>query len=271
MNNINQNMLNDLETFQREEHIDTVQQCVDFLIDSTPEHLHGEWQHLKKGYQAWNALMLLKNIPLRYTLDSSGIGTITSIHTIDLDTILKEEVLKQLVYPISLQRSTNKLKVTPSVLEIVSRDAVCYSELPIVSSLLKDTDYRVKTVSSIHGKVSRHPELSFQSVFNDILGIRFKHPTYLNNIPSYLRLVDLTQGKAHDDGYRAQHLYYKMDNYHYLIEIQIWADKDYNFNSWSHCYAYKHISNEQLLEIRKLYDRQLITTIDQFREALSNE
>ena len=42
--------------------------------------------------------------------------------------------------------------------------------------------------------------------------------------------MDLRKGKADDDGYRGIHLYYKQDNFHYVIEVQLWADPDYAFN-----------------------------------------
>lgn len=98
--------------------------------------------------------------------------------------------------------------------------------------------YRVKTPDSIKRKVERHPDLRFQSVFNDILGIRIKVPSLNIEIPDYYKVVDMRGGKALDDGYRAIHLYYKMDNFHYQIEIQLWEDVDFDFNMWMHIYIY---------------------------------
>lgn len=52
--------------------------------------------------------------------------------------------------------------------------------------------------------------------------------------------MDLRKGKADDDGYRGIHLYYKQDNFHYVIEVQLWADPDYAFNIWTHSDTYKY-------------------------------
>jgi putative GTP pyrophosphokinase len=128
--------------------------------------------------------------------------------------------------------------------------------------------YRVKTPDSVKRKVERHPDLKFQSVFNDIIGLRVRVPNYNICIPEYFRKVDLTEGKANDDGYRALHLYYKLDNNHYQIEIQLWSDYDYNFNLWSHTYGYKAWDSQILRELRELYDNGEINNYqDYLREA----
>lgn len=54
-----------------------------------------------------------------------------------------------------------------------------------------------------------------------------------------------------DDGYRAQHLYYKLDNFHYAIEVQIWAGRDIPFNTWMHAYTYKYLTSDVSLALRK--------------------
>lgn len=128
--------------------------------------------------------------------------------------------------------------------------------------------YRVKSPDSVMSKVQRHSELRFQSVFNDILGIRLKCTDYPKAYPEYLRIVDLRGGKAVDDGYRAVHLYYKMDNYHYQIEIQLWADRDYYFNSWMHTTTYKYIPASITRALRDLYVQGFIKDERDFKEEL---
>lgn len=178
--------------------------------------------------------------------------------------ICSEDILQQLSYRIGLNKSTNKLAVTPSILEIVASDSIEYQSYIKSTGLLTNVDYRIKTISSIRGKVKRYPDKSFQSVFNDILGIRIKVASYITDIPEYLRYVDLRNGKSIDDGYRAQHFYYKLDNYHYIIEIQVWDNKDFEFNKWSHTHAYKRADNSKLLKLRDMYDNHIITTEEQF-------
>lgn len=94
--------------------------------------------------------------------------------------------------------------------------------------------------------------------FNDILGIRIFLDEYPNEFPEYFRVVDITEGKKIDDGYRAIHLYYQKDSYHYPIEVQLWCGNDIKFNMWSHISAYKYVPQEVNLELRELYDVGLI-------------
>lgn len=78
----------------------------------------------------------------------------------------------------------------------------------------------------------------------------------------------MSNGKTNDDGYRGIHLYYRLDNNHYTIEIQLWKEQDYDFNLWSHMYLYKTVPNEILRSIRDKYDLGLIKTKEQFRDEV---
>ena len=75
--------------------------------------------------------------------------------------------------------------------------------------------------------------LRFNTVFNDLIGLRIKVQEYPHSYPDYFRVVDMRNGKKNYDGYRAVHLYYKLDNFHYQVEIQLWSDADYTFNDCS--------------------------------------
>lgn len=181
-----------------------------------------------------------------------------------------ERMLQDWSYLVSLTKSTNKLKVDDLIVETVVKDCAGYSLFINGFNDIRNYEFRVKTSQSVRNKFERRGG-DFQSVFNDILGLRLKVKNYYYYIkyPSYYRVVDMTNGKANDDGYRAVHLYYKLDNLHYLIEIQLWSDDDYNFNYWSHANAYKLVKPDILLELRRKYDAGIICTELDFRKELS--
>lgn len=62
----------------------------------------------------------------------------------------------------------------------------------------------------------------------------------------------------YDDGYRAIHMYYQKDHYHYPIEVQFMTLKDRNFNEWLHVYLYKYTSDNTIgIKLKTLYDAQI--------------
>ena len=181
-----------------------------------------------------------------------------------------EKELQEWIFQSSVGKSTNKLVIDDTIIQIVESDCHAYKTVMNTIDSIQKYEYRVKSPDSIKLKVSRHPELRFQSVFNDILGIRVYSDRYLTEIPKYYRVVDLINGKKIDDGYRAQHLYYKYDNLHYIIEVQVWAGSDIMFNTWSHALTYKVLDDASIMrELRELYDCGKILSGDIFeREAL---
>ena len=166
-----------------------------------------------------------------------------------------EQLLRDISYKCSIDRSTSDLKITEDIVNSVIADSKAYESMVLDNTELSKFCYRIKTEDSIRRKLLSRDILKFQTVFNDILGIRVKVDTYPETYPDYYRVVDLRSGKKNDDGYRAVHLYYKLDNYHYIIEVQLWSSKDYKFNSWSHKNGYKIKSREELLAIREEYDK----------------
>lgn len=178
------------------------------------------------------------------------------------------EELQKISYQTSIRRSTNKLKVTDAIMTTVCQDALSYSDLVDASSYWKQFDARVKTPDSIERKVVRNPDKEFQSVFNDILGVRIICDEYPTVFPEYYRVVDMRSGKQVDDGYRAIHLYYKMDNYHYIIEIQLWSKFDSKFNNMTHTFGYKSIPADILRQLYIKYGQGCIRTMSEYiREA----
>lgn len=179
------------------------------------------------------------------------------------------EELERWSFETSLQQSTNKMSVNESIVEIVKADALAYCDKLLYDPSIGEYIYRVKSSDSIISKNHRHPTLRFQSLFNDILGIRIHCKDYPIKIPDYYRVVDLRKGKAQDDGYRAMHLYYKKSNFHYIIEVQLWADSDFEFNSWTHASTYKYTDPEISRKLRKLYDDGIIISESDFRRELA--
>lgn len=86
-----------------------------------------------------------------------------------------------------------------------------------------------------------------------------------------ITVVDMSHGKAHDDGYRGVHLYYKMDNFYYPIELQFNTFLDRQLNDWLHDYVYKKnypASVGSTLRIR--YEHGGLTELESFKEALND-
>lgn len=137
-------------------------------------------------------------------------------------------------------------------------------------------DYRIKSVQSSILKYYRyHPDHQARKVFDDLLGFRSLCDNYedvldLSKIPE-LRVADLSQGKANDDGYRGIHVYYQVDGHHYPIEIQYNTYYDRQFNNWLHKYIYKkNYKNEIGLQLRKKYESAKILTEQDFKEELEH-
>ncbi len=104
-------------------------------------------------------------------------------------------------------------------------------------------DLRIKSIGSASIKIDRYPNSTFSRVFNDILGFRAICSNYEEVLSlkaeNKIRVVDMSNGKNQDDGYRGVHVYYQKDNYHYPIEIQFNTYYDRQFNNWMHDKFYK--------------------------------
>lgn len=136
--------------------------------------------------------------------------------------------------------------------------------------MLNDFTYRIKSLQSINLKYNRYyPSKEIGSCFNDILGIRIIVDDYNINLENdKIKHVDMTKGKKNDDGYRGYHIYYKKSNHHYPIEVQFFTKRDYKLNMWLHKYVYKYEDNKIGLELKSLYDKSIIDSEDDFKEAL---
>lgn len=171
-------------------------------------------------------------------------------------TIPSEEILSMLSFPCTcVKGSLKKARLSDIDAIQLRKDIAKYQDFIYVSDIKPPDPYRIKTVQSAILKLKRKSEdFPATSILNDILGIRMRVAEYpsLISIPDYLRYVDLTQPKENDSGYRGIHLYYRKDNYHYPIEIQLWSDADYEINGILHEFVYKQLSNQVGAKLREI-------------------
>lgn len=137
-------------------------------------------------------------------------------------------------------------------------------------------DYRIKSIQSAILKYERYyPDHQARKVFDDLLGFRSLCDNYddvlvLKEIPE-LRIADMINGKANDDGYRGVHVYFQLEGNHYPIEIQYNTYYDRQFNNWLHKYVYKkNYDNSVGCHLRELYEGAKIITEKDFKEALEH-
>lgn len=190
---------------------------------------------------------------------------------------LTYEVLQSLSYHTQLEKSlVNSLRYFDKdlLLDDINNMINFYNNCEILDDLA--IDYRIKSVDSCLRKYDKfYPEMRVEKTFNDVLGFRMLCDNYdemLNqdNIDK-IRIVDMSKGKANDDGYRGVHLYFQLDHKHYLIEIQMNTYYDRQINNWLHKYLYKkNYPNEVGLKLRKLYENGKILNENMFQEVLEN-
>lgn len=137
-------------------------------------------------------------------------------------------------------------------------------------------DYRIKSIQSAQLKYERYyPDHQMRKVFDDLLGFRALCDNY-EDIYSlckekHIRVADMSDGKAHDDGYRGVHVYYQLSNYHYPIEIQYNTYYDRQLNNWLHKYIYKQKYDNKIGYIlRKSYESGYIKTESEFNKELEH-
>jgi putative GTP pyrophosphokinase len=137
-------------------------------------------------------------------------------------------------------------------------------------------DFRIKSIQSARLKYNRYyPDHQTGKVFNDMLGFRTLCDNYEEVIAldasEYIRVADMSAGKAHDDGYRGVHVYFQLDNFHYPIEIQYNTYYDRQLNNWLHKYLYKKSSDNEVGKLlRQHYENAKIRTENEFKEVLND-
>ncbi len=114
-----------------------------------------------------------------------------------------------------------------------------------------------------------------EKIFNDILGFCMLVDNYDSlletKILKEIRVVDMSHGKASDDGYRGVYLYYQANHFYYSIEIQANTYYDRQMNNWLHKYLYKREYSDSVGRIlRREYENGKILNEQGFQEVLRN-
>lgn len=190
---------------------------------------------------------------------------------------LTYEILRSLSYHTQLGKSlVNSLRHFDKELlfDDINKVINFYNNSEIMDELA--IDYRIKSEDSCLRKYDKfYPDMRVEKTFNDVLGFRMLCDNYdgildHDNIDK-IRIVDMSQGKANDDGYRGVHLYFQLDHSHYPIEIQMNTYYDRQINNWLHKYLYKkNYPDDVGLKLRKLYENGKILNENMFREVLQN-
>ena len=189
---------------------------------------------------------------------------------------LSVPILEQLSYKTKLGKSLKQnlhYFDREDLLKELAEMASWLSEQEILEEIA--LDYRIKSIDSITQKYERYfPNRQVRQVFNDILGFRAFCDDYKELIgldSTLFRIVDMSEGKANDDGYRGVHLYYQIDNFHYPIEVQFNTLFDRQINNWLHSYLYKkNIPDEVGCIMRQKYEEGAIRSKENFEEVLNN-
>ncbi|MDE7436270.1 MAG: hypothetical protein K2N01_10700 [Lachnospiraceae bacterium] len=149
-----------------------------------------------------------------------------------------------------------------------------YQEAEVLDNV--DLDYRIKSEDPCIRKYNKfYPNMRLEKVFNDILGFRMLTDNYnilLNGkIPENMRIVDMSHGKANDDGCRGVHIYFQPNHFYYPIEIQANTYYDRQLNNWLHKYLYKRgYSNSVGRMLRPEYESGKILNAQEFEEVLKH-
>lgn len=190
---------------------------------------------------------------------------------------LSDEMLQKLSYHTQLEKSlVHSLRHfdRQSLIEDVCKMIDFYNELEIMEDLA--IDYRIKSIDSCLRKYDKfYPEMRVEKTFNDVLGFRMLCDNYDEILSKKdiqnMRIVDLSQGKADDDGYRGVHIYYQLNHMYYPIEVQMNTYYDRQINNWLHKYLYKrNYPNEAGAKLRKLYENGKILNEKRFKEVLED-
>ena len=190
---------------------------------------------------------------------------------------LSVQTLRELSYRTTMERSLahSLSKFDEKILfKEVSEMIRFYQEADILDFV--DLDYRIKSKDSCIRKYNKfYPEMRLEKVFNDLLGFRMLTDNYKSLLegkaPKEIRIVDMSHGKANDDGYRGVHIYFQPDHFYYPIEIQANTYYDRQLNNWLHKYLYKREYPDFVGRIlRNEYENGKILNEQQFEEVFSD-
>jgi putative GTP pyrophosphokinase len=148
----------------------------------------------------------------------------------------------------------------------------CFNAIDLDSEVPYEN--RVKALQSCILKYNKYyPSKPVEQAFNDLLGFRVIIKDYSIfdeiQVPENVKIADMRNGKANDDGYRGIHLYFQKSHFHYPIEFQFVTGHDKLFNQWLHDNTYKYIADSTIgHKLRVLYEQGIITCEEDFRKEM---
>lgn len=165
----------------------------------------------------------------------------------DILRIIPADMLEFLSYESKLGKSLKKTLRHFDGEKLLEEAEAVAEWLSGMNDILRGTgaEYRIKSLESIRDKYERSRNIQGSQacrVFNDILGLRFLCDSYKGFLcagKEPFRVVDMSEGKANDDGYKGVHIYYQLNSIHYPIEIQLHTIKDSQINAFLHDNVYK--------------------------------
>lgn len=165
-------------------------------------------------------------------------------------------------------RKFNKEELIDEIQEVIK----CFNAIDLDNEFPYKN--RVKALQSCILKYDKYyPSKPVEQAFNDLLGFRviIKDYSIFDEIklPENVKIADMRNGKANDDGYRGIHLYFQESHFHYPIEFQFVTGQDKLFNQWLHDNTYKYIADGTIgCKLRVLYEQGEITCEEDFRKEM---
>lgn len=194
---------------------------------------------------------------------------------------LMERLSFETTLGISLKNSMTKLSSFDDNTLFADFEQIESRAFRVIENATVACDFRAKCMESIENKLLRSKVAAqaglvrpIEKVLNDLIGLRVKVDSY-DVIRKFAfgtdyRVVDMTEGKACDDGYRAVHIYYQPSHKHYPVELQLMTEFDGKFNAWLHEATYKIKGREDIGgTLRQLYERGVIADEEKFKETLN--
>jgi len=187
---------------------------------------------------------------------------------------LNEYMFEKCSYESSIGHSLSK-EMRKSNIEDIKQDLSNYFRYLLSVDLnLGCLEYRIKSKDSINRKLNKYSTSTrkIKSVVNDVVGIRGICSSYdflFKESSDNFRVVDLSKGKANDDGYRGVHVYYQKNSKCYPIEIQFSTFFDRQFNDWLHKYSYKYLDSSIGVILRDYYEKGKVKSEKEFLEVMN--
>ena len=127
--------------------------------------------------------------------------------------------------------------------------------------LMRVNKFRIKNMNSIIDKIDRYlsnylkGNQEISKSLNDILGFRLYIDNSYNYYELYNQLISFYRDNSYikniivskKGNYLAIHIYFKIDNYNFPCELQLWRFKDIEKNEVSHkMYKQEYTNNENI-------------------------